>query len=213
MAKPRSPKGRARRTHERLSTEYEAKCELDHRSPFELLIATILSAQTTDESVNRVSPSLFASFPDAEALAGADPEKVESLLSSLSLYRRKTTSVIRCSEQLVERHRGEVPISMDELTALAGVGRKTANLVRVVAFDQPGLPVDTHVLRLARRLELTTEDDAVKVEHALAALLPVTDRGPMALRLILHGRRVCLARAPRCGDCVLADFCPSSEIG
>ncbi len=213
MAKPRSPKGRARRAHERLAGEYpDAECELDHDNPFQLLIATILSAQATDVGVNKVTPGLFARFPDAESLAGAAHEEVEQLIGSLGLFRNKTKSIIKCANQLVERHDGQVPTSMKDLTALAGVGRKTANVVRSVALDLPGLPVDTHVLRLSRLLELTTETDPVKVEYELNPMIPADERGLFSLRVILHGRRICVARRPNCADCVLNDFCPSVQL-
>ena len=212
MGRPRTPAGRARRTLERLALEYpDAHCELHHRSPFELLIATILSAQATDVGVNKVTPALFARYPDAEALAGADQEEVEQLIGSLGLFRNKARSIIACAQQLDERHGGEVPGSMEDLTALAGVGRKTANVVRSVALGLPGLPVDTHVLRLSGRLALTAETDPVKVERDLDAMLPPREWGAFSLRMILHGRRVCVARSPRCTQCVLADFCPSSR--
>ncbi len=213
MARPRSPKGRARRTHDRLAGEYpDAECELDHDNPFQLLIATILSAQATDVGVNKVTPGLFARFPDAESLAGASHGEVEELIGSLGLFRNKAKSVIKCSNQLVERHGGQVPTSMKDLTALAGVGRKTANVVRSVALDLPGLPVDTHVLRLSGLLELTTETDPVKVEYALNPMIPAAERGLFSLRMILHGRRVCVARRPNCAECVLNDFCPSVQL-
>ncbi|MEM7340046.1 MAG: endonuclease III [Actinomycetota bacterium] len=210
MARPRTPKGRARRTHELLAGEYpDAECELDHQNPFQLLIATILSAQATDVGVNKVTPGLFARFGDADALAMADLEEVEGLISSLGLFRNKAKSVVKCAGQLVDRHDGEVPTSMKDLTALAGVGRKTANVVRSVALDLPGLPVDTHVLRLSGLLDLTTETDPVKVEMVLNPMIPASERGVFSLRMILHGRRVCIARRPRCGECVLASYCPS----
>jgi len=213
MARPRSPKGRARRTHERLATEYpDAACELDHDNPFQLIIATILSAQATDVGVNKVTPALFARFPDAESLAAADHDEVERLIGSLGLFRNKTKSIIKCANQLVEHHDGQVPGSMKDLTALAGVGRKTANVVRSVALELPGLPVDTHVLRLSRLLELTEETDPVKVEFELNPMIPAPERGLFSLRMILHGRRVCIARRPNCVDCVLNDFCPSVQI-
>lgn len=211
MARPRTPAGRARRTHLLLAEEYpDAECELDHRNPFELLIATILSAQSTDVGVNKVTPALFARYPDAESLAGADPGTVEQLLSSLGLFRNKTKSIINCANQLVDRHDGEVPPSMKDLTALSGVGRKTANVVRSVALDRPGLPVDTHVLRLSGLLDLTDETDPVKVELALNPMIPAAERGRFSLRMILHGRRVCVARRPRCDECVLRSFCPAA---
>lgn len=213
MAKPRSPKGRARRTHERLADEYPgAECELNHANPFQLLVATILSAQATDVGVNKVTPALFARFPDAESLAGASHEEVEQLIGSLGLFRNKAKSIIKCANQLVERHDGQVPTSMKDLTALAGVGRKTANVVRSVALDLPGLPVDTHVLRLSHLLELTDETDPVKVEYVLNPMIPAHERGLFSLRMILHGRRICVARRPSCAECVLNDFCPSVQI-
>ncbi len=213
MARPRTPKGRAQRTHERLALEYpEAECELDHETPFQLLIATILSAQATDVGVNKVTPGLFAQYPDAESLAGAQLTDVEQLIGSLGLFRNKAKSVVKCAGQLMDLHDGEVPTSMKDLVALAGVGRKTANVVRSVALNQPGLPVDTHVLRLTRLLEITTLEDPVKVELELNPMVPAMERGEFSLRIILHGRRVCIARRPRCEDCVLNDFCPSSSL-
>ncbi len=213
MARPRTPKGRARRVNELLALDYpDAVCELDHENAFQLLVATILSAQATDVGVNKVTPGLFARFPDAESLAEANLDEVESLIGSLGLFRNKAKSITRCAQQLVERHGGDVPTSMKDLTALAGVGRKTANVVRSVALDLPGLPVDTHVLRLSGRLELTEETDPVKVELALNPMIPAAERGTFSLRMILHGRRVCGARSPRCEDCSLAWFCPSSRV-
>ncbi len=208
--RPRSAKGRARRTNELLAEEYpDAVCELDHDDAFQLLVATILSAQATDVGVNKVTPGLFARFPDAESLSRADLEEVEQLIGSLGLFRNKAKNIVRCAEQLVERHDGEVPGSMKDLVALSGVGRKTANVVRSVALGLPGLPVDTHVLRLSGLLGLTDETDPVKVETVLNPMIPAAERGSFSLRMILHGRRVCIARRPRCADCVLASFCPS----
>ena len=213
MARPRTANGRARRTHELLAGEYpEAECELDHESPFQLLIATILSAQATDVGVNKATPGLFARFPDPESLAEADIAEVEQLIGTLGLFRNKAKSVTRCAQQLVDRHEGQVPASYADLTALAGVGRKTANVVRSVVLGLPGLPVDTHVLRLSGLLDLTTETDPVKVEMVLNPMVPAAERGEFSLRMILHGRRVCIARRPRCEDCVLASFCPSSTV-
>ena len=198
---------------ERLIEEYpEAECELVHSNPFELLIATILSAQATDVGVNKVTPALFARYPDAESLAEASPDDVEVLIGSLGLFRTKAKNIVRCARELDERHDGMVPGSMEELTALPGVGRKTANVVRSVALGLPGLPVDTHVLRVSGRLALTESEDPVKVEHELNTMLPANERGPFSLRMIMHGRRVCVARRPRCEVCVLSDFCPSSTV-
>lgn len=213
MPRPRTPKGRAREVLARLGDEYpDARCELDHRNAYELLAATILSAQCTDARVNLVTPALFARYPSPADLAVADPSDVEELIHSTGFYRNKTKSLIGMATALVERHRGEVPPTMRELVAVPGVGRKTANVVRSVAMDLPGLPVDTHVLRLSARLGLTTETDPVKVERVLDPMVPAAQRGRFSLLLILHGRRVCVARTPRCGDCVLADVCPSSRV-
>jgi len=197
----------------RLAEEYpDARCELDHDGPFQLLVATILSAQCTDARVNMVTPALFARYPTPKDLAEAEPAELEEMIRSTGFFRSKARSLLGMAQGLVEDHNGQVPGSMPELTALAGVGRKTANVVRSVALDLPGLPVDTHVGRLSRRLGLTTEEDPVKVEHELNAMIPAAERGRFSLRLILHGRRVCLARRPRCEDCVLNDFCPSSQV-
>lgn len=216
MARPRTPAGRARRTHELLALEYpgtaEELCELDHRNPFELLAATILSAQTTDVRVNLVTPHLFAAYPTPEALAHAEPAAVEEIVRSTGFYKNKAKSIIGMANALVDRYDGEVPRTMAELVTVPGVGRKTANVVRSVAQHLPGLPVDTHVLRLSGRLGLTAETDPVKVEHVLGALVPAAERGLFSLRVILHGRRVCAARKPACDRCVLADFCPSAGV-
>jgi endonuclease-3 len=214
VAKPRSPKGRAVETAARLAGEYPGSpadlCELHHGNPFELLVATILSAQSTDENVNKVTPALFAKYPTPHALAAADPAELEVEIHSTGFFRSKTKSLIGMATAVVERFGGEVPHAIEDLVTLPGVGRKTANVVRSVAMDEPGLPVDTHVLRLSRRLGLTVLEDPVKVEHELNAMLKPAERGLFSLRVILHGRRVCIARKPRCGDCVLNDFCPSA---
>jgi len=214
--RPRTAAGRARRTHERLALEYPGDarelCALEHRNPFELLAATILSAQCTDERVNMVTPHLFARFPTPEALAVAPPPEVEDIIRSTGFYRNKTKSLIGMATALVDRFGGDVPTSMRDLVTVPGVGRKTANVVRSVAMGLPGLPVDTHVGRLARRLALTAETDPVKAELALNPMVPAKERGVFSLRLILHGRAVCVARRPRCDRCVLADFCPSAFV-
>lgn len=214
MARPRTPGGRAREAARRLAEEYpgapEDLCELDHGSPFELLVATILSAQTTDARVNTVTPTLFARWPDAASLAAADTAELEAVLQPTGFFRQKARSLLGMASALCERHGGEVPTRMADLVALPGVGRKTANVIRSVALGLPGLPVDTHVLRLSARLALTSETDPVKVEHELSPMVPASERGRWSLRLILHGRRVCLARRPRCDDCLLHDFCPSA---
>ena len=213
MAMPRSPKGRARRTHERLTLEYpDALCELDHRNPFELLVATILSAQATDVGVNKATPALFIRFPDPESLAEVEPEQVEPYVDTIGLFRQKSKSLVGMARILVDDYGSEVPAAMKDLVRLPGVGRKTANVVRSVALGQPGLPVDTHVTRLSNLLAITTETDPVKIETALNPMVPAMERGEFSLRMILHGRRVCIARRPRCDDCVLNDFCPSSRV-
>ena len=195
--RPRTPKGRAREVARRLAEAYpDAVCELDHRNPFELLAATILSAQTTDVRVNMVTPALFARYPTPADLAGADPGEVEEIIRSTGFYQNKTKSLIGMASALVERFDGEVPTALEDLVTLPGVGRKTGNVVRSVAFGLPGLPVDTHVGRLSRRLALTAHDDPVKVELELNSYLPPAERGDFSLRMILHGRRVCFAQQP-----------------
>lgn len=213
MGRPRSPRGRARLTHERLAEAYpEAVCELDHRNPYELLVATILSAQATDVGVNKATPALFARFPDPWALAAVEPEHVEPYVSTIGLFRQKSKSLVGSARRLVEEHGGEVPGDMRDLVKLPGVGRKTANVIRSVALGLPGLPVDTHVTRLSGLLELTAETDPVRIEEELNPMIPAAERGDFSLRMILHGRRVCIARRPRCEDCILNDFCPSSAL-
>ena len=212
--RPRSPKGRARVVADRLAVEYPGTakelCALHHRNPYELLTATILSAQTTDERVNMVTPALFARYPTPADLAGADPADVEELVRTTGFFRNKTKSIMGMATALVERFGGEVPHRMADLVTIPGVGRKTANVVRSVAMGEPGLPVDTHVQRLSRRLGLTQQTDPVKIELELNPMVRADERGALSLRLILHGRRVCTARKPRCDACVLADICPSA---
>lgn len=216
MGRPRTPGGRARETAARLAAAYPGSarelCALRHDGPFQLLVATILSAQCTDERVNRVTPALFAAYPTPGALAQADGADLEDLIRPTGFFRSKARSLVGMAGAVVTAFGGEVPSSVGELTSLPGVGRKTANVVRSVAFGLPGLPVDTHVGRLSRRLGLTTASDPVKVEEELEALVPAAEGGALSLRLILHGRRVCTARAPRCEACLLADFCPSTRL-
>lgn len=196
---------------ERLTELYpDVRCALDHSNPYELLVATILSAQCTDERVNMVTPALFAEFPTPADLAAADPARVEELIRSTGFFRAKTRSLLGMAKAVEERFDGEIPRDLEDLVTLPGVGRKTGNVVRSVAFDLPGLPVDTHVGRLSRRLRLTTENDPVAVERDLNALVPPAERGRFSLRLIEHGRRVCTAHRPRCDVCVLASACPSA---
>ncbi len=212
MARPRGAKARAAVVIERLAQEYpDAECALVHENAFQLLAATILSAQTTDENVNKVTPQLCAKYPTPHDLAQADPEAIEAIVHSTGFFRSKTKSLLGMARKLDEDFGGEVPTELDDLVKLPGVGRKTGNVVRSVAFDLPGLPVDTHVGRLSRRLKLTNETDPVKAELDLNALVPPEERGRFSLRLILHGRRVCFARKPNCWDCVLVDICPSAD--
>src|SRR5262245_2538629 len=211
--RPRTVKGRAREVARRLALEYpDAECELDFVNPYQLLVATILSAQTTDTRVNMVTPALFTRYPDAEALAGADVAELEELVRSTGFYANKSRSLVGMAQALVERFDGQVPTRLEDLVTLPGVGRKTGNVVRSVVFRLPGLPVDTHVGRLSRKLALTTQKDPEKVEKELDAMLPPDDWGDFSLRLILHGRRVCIAKKPLCAVCVLEDICPSSEL-
>lgn len=211
MTKP--AKARAPVILERLKRAYpDARCALDHRNAYELLVATILSAQTTDVRVNQVTPALFARYPDALALADANPVDVEAIIQPTGFFRQKTKAIIGCCRALVERFDGEVPPRMEDLVTLPGVGRKTANVILGVAFRLPGFAVDTHVNRLTRRLGLTRETDPVKIEAAVTRLVPPAEWSDLSLRLILHGRRVCYARKPNCPGCSLNDFCPSSTV-
>jgi endonuclease-3 len=214
VARPRGAKQRAPVVIERLGAEYpgdaKALCALEHENPFQLLVATILSAQCTDEMVNKVTPTVFTRWPTPSDLAHADPAEVEEVIHPTGFFRQKTKSLIGMATGVDERFGGEVPSDLDDLVTLPGVGRKTGNVVRSVAFDLPGLPVDTHVTRLSKRLKLTNETDAVKIEMDLNFLTPPEERGALSLRLILHGRRVCVARKPRCAQCVLLDICPSA---
>jgi len=197
---------------QRLLAEYpDARCALDHRNPFELLAATILSAQCTDKRVNLVTPALFARYPDARSMASARQEDVEELVKSAGFFRSKARSLIGMAAAIVDGHRGEVPPDMAALVVLPGVGRKTANVVLGNAFGRnDGIVVDTHVTRLSNRLGLTAETDAVKIERALIPLFP-NERWTMLSHLLIeHGRQVCDARAPRCSSCLLADVCPSA---
>ncbi len=198
----------------RLKKEYpDAHCELDFDTPLQLLIATILSAQCTDKRVNMVTPELFRTFPDAESLSQAETEKLEELIKSTGFFRNKTKSLLGMSAAVTERHNGEVPSTMEELVKLPGVGRKTANVVLGNAFNiNEGVVVDTHVGRLSIRLGFTDETDPVKVEQVLMSLIPREDWTLVSHLLIFHGRRVCVARVPRCEACVLADVCPSARV-
>ncbi len=205
---------RARRIDRALAVRYpDARCELDFRDPFELLVATVLSAQTTDVRVNQTTPELFARWPDAHVMAGADPTALEEVLRPTGFFRAKARSLTGIGQQLVERFGGEVPARLEDLVTLPGVGRKTANVVLGDAFGVPGITVDTHVQRLARRLGYTTSDDPVVIEAELGELLERRTWTAASHRLIFHGRRTCFARRPACGACPVAALCPSAGIG
>ena len=188
-------------------------CELDFTTPLELTVATILSAQTTDVRVNQVTPSLFARYPDARAYAEADRTELEEYLRPTGFYRNKANSLIGLGQALLERNDGEVPRTLKQLVTLPGVGRKTANVILGNAFDVPGITVDTHFGRLVRRWKWTDDEDPVKVEHAVGALIERKEWTLLSHRVIFHGRRVCHARKPACGVCVLAKDCPSFGLG
>jgi endonuclease-3 len=205
---------RARKIDRVLADTYpDARCELDFDNAFQLLVVTVLSAQTTDKRVNGVRPALFAAYPDARAMAGADRERLEQIIQPTGFFRAKTESLLKLSQALVERHDGEVPARLDDLVKLPGVGRKTANVVLGNAFDIPGITVDTHFGRLSRRFGWTGETDPVKVEHEIGALFPKRDWTMLSHHLIWHGRRVCHARNPACGACPVARWCPAYGEG
>lgn len=205
---------RARKTYRVLQETYPyAHCELDFETPLQLLVATVLSAQTTDVTVNKVTPALFARYPDAAALAAADRAALETLLKPTGFFRAKTDAVLRLSQDLVERYDGQVPGRLKDLVTLPGVGRKTANVVLGNAFDVPGITVDTHFGRVSRRLGWTAETDPVAVEQAVGALFPRRDWTMLSHTLIFHGRRMCHARRPACGVCPVARWCPSYGDG
>jgi endonuclease-3 len=210
-APPRGARTRARLTYERLRDLYPAVTELAHTDPFQLVIATILSAQTTDRSVNQVTPELFRRYPTAGDLAAADPAVVERLIMPTGFFRLKTRRIIAASRKIVEAFGGEVPSNMDDLVKVPGIGRKTANVILGVGFQVPGFAVDTHVTRLTNLLKLVATRDPVKIERQVCTMVPKEEWTGLSLRLILHGRRVCIARRPRCEECVLNDFCPSSR--
>jgi endonuclease-3 len=210
-APPRGARTRARLTSQRLRDLYPAVTELAHTDPFQLVIATILSAQTTDRSVNQVTPELFRRYPTAADLAAADPAVVEQLIKPTGFFRLKTKRIIGASRKIVELFDGEVPATMDDLVKVPGIGRKTANVILGVGFNVPGFAVDTHVTRLTNLLKLVATRDPVKIERQVCAMVPKEEWTGLSLRLILHGRRVCIARRPRCEECVMNDYCPSSR--
>jgi endonuclease III len=187
-------------------------CALVHANAFQLLVATVLSAQCTDRRVNLVTPALFEAYPTPSAMAGAPPEAIEELIRTTGFFRAKTAHVQGLSHALIDRFGGEVPSSMEALCSLPGVGRKTANVVRSVAFDEPGLPVDTHVARLSRRLDLSRGKDPVAIERSLCRSLDPQRWGAFSIRLILHGRETCMARRPACDRCLLLAICPQRGV-
>jgi len=205
---------RARKIDRILAETYpDAKAELDFDNAFECLVVTVLSAQTTDKRVNAVRPKLFAAYPDAKAMAAADREVLEGIVGPLGFFRAKTDSLLRLSATLVEEYGGEVPGKLEQLVKLPGVGRKTANVVLGNAFGVPGITVDTHFGRLARRFGWTEQTDPVKVEHEVAALFPKRDWTMLSHHLIWHGRRRCHAQKPACGACPVAKLCPAYGAG
>lgn len=205
---------RAREILRRLHTEYpDAHCSLEHVDPYQLLVATILSAQCTDERVNQVTPALFARYPTAEDLAGARPEELEEMIRSTGFFRNKTKSLLGMAQAVVERHGGRVPEELDELVKLPGVGRKTANVVLGNAFGKAdGVVVDTHVKRLSARLRLSRQKEPDKIEADLMKVVPRNEWIDLPHLFIYHGRAVCKAPKPRCGECVLVDLCPSAQL-
>ena len=211
---PAGARARALTVVERLREEYpQAYCALDHQTPLQLLVATILSAQCTDERVNLVTPVLFARYPTASDLAAAEQREMEEIIRSTGFFRMKALAIRQMAQDVVERYGGEVPATMEDLVTLRGVGRKTANVVLGVGFGVPGFPVDTHVTRLAGRLRLSTANNPVDIESDVCSMVPAAEWTDLSLRLILHGRRVCVARTPRCPRCALSDVCPSAQLG
>ncbi len=207
-------KRRARRINRALADKYPyAHAELDFRSPFELLVATVLSAQTTDVTVNQITPLLFARFPDARAMAEADPALVEEIIKPTGFFRAKTRSLIALGTRLVDEYNGVVPPRLEDLVTLPGVGRKTANVVLGNAFGIPGITVDTHFGRLSRRFGWTQSEDPVQIESDVAELFEPRDWTMLSHRVVFHGRRVCHAKKPACGACPVANWCPSYGLG
>ena len=206
-------KRRTRRIHAELTKLYpQVHTELDYTTPLQLVVATILSAQCTDKKINQITPALFARYPDAKAFAEANVKELRKMIHESGFFRAKARNIMACCKGLVEKHGGEVPRTMEELIQLAGIGRKTANVILGNAFGIPGLPVDTHVRRLSQRMGLTVLDDPVKIERELNELVPVKDWTDFSHRVIYHGRRVCFARKPRCSQCVVAQICPKVGV-
>jgi endonuclease III len=206
-------KQRARLILRRLAKHYpDAHCALDFRSPLELLVATILSAQCTDVRVNLVTPALFARYPTAQAYADADPGELETMIQSTGFFRAKAKSIQASARRIVQEFAGEVPQTLEELVQFPGIGRKTANVILGNCFDVPGITVDTHVGRVSHRLGLTVHTDPVKVEHDLMAVIPKKDWVMFSHRMIFHGRQICHSRKPDCEQCPLADICPKVGV-
>jgi endonuclease III len=207
-------KKRAARISAALAKLYpKARISLNFETPWQCLAATILSAQSTDAGVNLATPALFAEYPDARAMAAADPKRVEELIITTGFFRQKTKSLMGAAQLIVERHGGEVPSEMEQLVKLRGVGRKTANVILGHVFGKPGFVVDTHVRRLTHRLGLTKHTDPDKIEIDMQTILPPKDWTPFSMRLILHGRQVCFARKPQCEICALSKDCPKIGVG
>ncbi|HWG47099.1 MAG TPA: endonuclease III [Gemmataceae bacterium] len=205
---------RAGRILRKLAQLYpDAYCALNYANPLQLLVATILAAQCTDERVNQVTPALFARFPDAFAFATAEQKELEEFIKSTNFFRTKAKNILACCKQLMDQHDGQVPRTMEELVLLPGVGRKTANVILGNAYDVPGIPVDTHVGRLSQRMGLSVHSDPVKIERDLMELIPRKQWTMFGHRMIFHGRQVCHARKPQCEECTLASLCPRAGIG
>jgi endonuclease-3 len=204
---------RARRIVRLLAQLYpDARCALHYENPLQLLIATILSAQCTDARVNMVTPGLFARFPSVQDFATANPRELETAIQSTGFFRNKTRNIQECCKQLVSQYNGQLPETLEELTKLPGIGRKTANVILGTAFDVPGITVDTHVRRLSRRMGLTTQMDPEKIERDLMQLIPKKEWTMFSHRMIFHGRQVCHARNPKCAECALAKVCPKIGV-
>jgi endonuclease-3 len=205
---------RARRIMRELARLYpDSRSALNFENPYQLLVGVILSAQCTDKRVNMVTPALFARYPDVAALAAADRKELQRLIKSTGFFRNKAKNLIKCCQQIVERHNGQVPETMHDLVRLAGIGRKTANVILGNAFDVPGIPVDTHVRRLSQRMGLTVHKNPVKIERDLMQLIPKNEWTMFGHHMIFHGRRVCKARKPRCAECAVARLCPKIGVG
>ncbi|MBZ0271343.1 endonuclease III [bacterium] len=213
-APPAERKKHARAIWRLLAREYpDVKCALNYRTPMQLLVATILSAQCTDARVNMVTPALFAKYPDAKSFAKAKPEELEAAIRSTGFYKNKARSIMGAAAAILNRHDGQVPVTMEDLVKLPGVGRKTANVVLGNAFNTPGITVDTHMQRVSKRIGLTDETDPVKIEFDLNELIPRADWTHFSHAIIHHGQRICDARKPRCVDCVVRKYCRAFATG